>query len=83
MNNPQGTLSYREWQLKAAAKWNALSDGQKNNYVNAFKSEIESYKQHLAKWELKMVKQGHVDVVRNEALIEPVTKARKAKYGTE
>ena len=79
VKSPQGTSTYREWQLKTAAKWNALTDGQKEKYISAFKSESESYKQHLAKWELKMVKQGHVDVVRNEALIDPVPKARKSK----
>lgn len=72
---PRGKLTYREWQNLAAENWNKLSDEKKNTYTEAAKVEIAKYKQELAKWELKMVRQGHVDLVRNEALIElPITK---------
>ncbi len=80
---PRGEMTYREWQIKATEKWNSLSDAQKSEYMNQSRLELETYKRELGKWELKMVRLGHVDVVRSEALIEPQIKTRRAKQRSE
>lgn len=71
-------MTYKEWQLKATENWTKLSDVQKNKYMEATKADIEVYKRELAKWEMKMVRLGHEDVVRREALIEPQAKPRRS-----
>lgn len=68
-----------------AEKWSKLTDSEKNVYLSSAKIDIEKYKQELTKWEIKMVRQGHLDVVRNEALIEPNphTKVRRSRTTSE
>lgn len=62
--------TYRDWQKKIAAKWTEFSDKEKEKYVVASHSEYGRYKLEISKWEEEMVKQGNLDVVRQEALIE-------------
>lgn len=61
---------YREWQQKIADKWNKMSDAERKPYNDASHAEFAKYKQDIAKWELKMVRLGNIDLVREEALIE-------------
>lgn len=68
---PRGDLSYREWQRDAAVSWSKLSDEQKKQYNKQSSDGAVKYKQELAKWELKMIRMGNVDLVRSEALVEP------------
>lgn len=71
--------TFREFQLRAVEKWNALTFEQKEVYNEACRAENAAYKQEIAKWELKMVRLGNVDLVRASALIEApeVKKLRK------
>lgn len=60
-------------------KWNELSDDEKKAYNVGFANDIGKYKQDLAKWELKMIRLGNVDLVRQEALIETTKGKPSAK----
>lgn len=64
-------------------KWHALTDAKKKTYNDAFSSDLVKYRQELARWELKMIRLGNVDLVRQEALVEQPAKrkvgARKPK----
>lgn len=60
-------------------KWNELSDNDKKAYNTAFASDLVKYRQDLAKWELKMIRLGNVDLVRQEALIDPSKRKAIAK----
>jgi transcription factor A len=52
-------------------EWEKLSEEQKAPYVSQSKKLFEEYKREIQIWEEKMIRLGHIDVVRNEALIEP------------
>lgn len=67
----RGTQSFRDWQLSMGDKWEKLSEQQKSQYFTQYKKELEEYKHDIQVWEEKMIRLGHIDVVRNEALIEP------------
>lgn len=62
--------SYLEWQKKAGEKWNSLTDEQKKVYTDAAQPDFVKYRQELSKWELKMIRMGNTDLVREEAMIE-------------
>jgi hypothetical protein len=51
-------------------KWNSLPVEKKDAYNESCKAENVIYKQQLAKWELKMVRLGNVELVRQDALID-------------
>ncbi|XP_055680850.1 transcription factor A, mitochondrial [Lutzomyia longipalpis] len=80
--NPQKGAATREWLNEAAAKWTNLPQKTKDTYVQVSTANREKYQEELGKWEKQMVKQGHLDVVRQEALIEdrpPKPSKRSAK----
>jgi transcription factor A len=52
-------------------KWEKLSEQQKSQYLTQYRKALEEYKHDVQVWEEKMIRLGHIDVVRNEALIEP------------
>jgi hypothetical protein len=62
--------TFRQYQTRIVEKWNALPADKKEVYNEACKAETVIYKQDLAKWELKMVRLGNVELVRQDALIE-------------
>jgi transcription factor A, mitochondrial len=70
----RGNLTYREFQSKIVDDWKILPEAKKAAYNEAFKKENEKYKIALTQWELKMIRLGNTDLVRQEALIEPVHK---------
>jgi hypothetical protein len=74
-----GKENYREFQVKIAKDWNALPEDQKKPYNDASKQESVQYKQELAKWELKMIRLGHTDVVRNETLIDGMETPKRVR----
>lgn len=63
--------SYKEWHRKVCEKWARLSEDEKEEMKKQCKKEMEEYKQQISKWEEKMVRMGNIDVVRQEAMIEP------------
>ena len=64
---------------KVANEWNALPEEQKKPYNDAAKAETEVYKQELAKWELKMIRLGNLDLVRQAALVESEPKKSRGR----
>lgn len=59
-------------------KWNALTDAKKKTYNDAFTNDLVKYRQELARWELRMIRLGNVDLVRQEALVEQPAKRKPA-----
>uniref|UniRef100_B3NYX4 GG15368 n=1 Tax=Drosophila erecta TaxID=7220 RepID=B3NYX4_DROER len=71
-NTPQGAeQTYREWHQKTTAKWSRLSDSEKEVYMQESRKEMELYRKAISVWEEKMIRLGHIDVVRHGNLIDP------------
>lgn len=64
-------FSVQDWQLYMGNKWEKLSEQQKSKYLTHYRKALEEYKHDMQVWEEKMIRLGNIDVVRNEALIEP------------
>lgn len=64
-------FSVQDWQLQVGNKWEKLSEQQKSQYLTHYRKALEEYKHDIQVWEEKMIRLGNIDVVRNEALIEP------------
>ncbi|XP_034485438.1 transcription factor A, mitochondrial isoform X1 [Drosophila innubila] len=81
LNTPQTSQqTYREWHQKATAKWTRLSDEEKAVYLQESRKELDHYKKAISIWEEKMIRLGHIDVVRSGILIDPPEpKARKSQ----
>lgn len=60
----RGDLAYRDFQKKIVEEWKTMSDEKKQKYNDAFHAEAKEYKRELAKWELKMIRLGYVELVR-------------------
>ncbi|XP_023297483.1 transcription factor A, mitochondrial isoform X2 [Lucilia cuprina] len=72
MLTPQTTnQTFREWHQKATAKWGTLTDEQKHVYIMESRKELEKYKVEISLWEEKMIRLGHIDVIRHGNLIDP------------
>lgn len=70
--------------MKVAEEWKKLSDQQKKVYMDAAQADFVKYKEELTKWELKMVRLGNTDLVRESAMIErdPAKPKRMVKKPT-
>ncbi|KAH8354245.1 hypothetical protein KR084_004366 [Drosophila pseudotakahashii] len=84
-NTPQGSKqTYREWHQKTTAKWTRLSDSEKEVYMQESRKEMELYRKAISIWEEKMIRLGHIDVVRHGNLIDPPEpKTRKTQAAKE
>ncbi|XP_017959738.1 transcription factor A, mitochondrial isoform X1 [Drosophila navojoa] len=84
-NTPQTeNQTYREWHQKATAKWARLSDEEKAVYMSESRKELDQYKKNISIWEEKMIRLGHIDVVRHGNLIDPPEpKPRKLQAAKE
>nr|CAD7405159.1 unnamed protein product [Timema cristinae] len=69
--NLRGDTPFKIWQQKVSQEWESLPDEKKVQYLDKASHYWQSYIQELQLWEEKMIRLGHIDVVRNEALIEP------------
>ncbi|KAH8311766.1 hypothetical protein KR044_007974 [Drosophila immigrans] len=80
-NTPQtAQQTYRDWHQKATAKWTRLADDEKAVYLQESRKELDQYKKAISIWEEKMIRLGHIDVVRHGNLIDPPEpKARKSQ----
>nr|CAD7570606.1 unnamed protein product [Timema californicum] len=67
----RGDIPFKIWQQKMSQEWESLPDEIKVQYLDKASQYWQSYLQELQLWEEKMIRLGHIDVVRNEALIEP------------
>lgn len=70
---------FREFHQKIVQNWHEMPEEKRNAYNEASKAESVVYRQELAKWELKMVRLGNVDLVRQEALIEHENQPARGK----
>jgi len=75
--NDRGGLENKEFLKKMANDWNMLPEEKKKVYNDEAKAEGILYRQELAKWELKMIRLGNLDLVRQEALINSEVKTSK------
>ncbi|XP_016981496.1 transcription factor A, mitochondrial isoform X3 [Drosophila rhopaloa] len=84
-NTPQDPKqTYREWHQKTTAKWTRLPDSEKEVYMQESRKEMELYKKAITVWEEKMIRLGHIDVVRHGNLIDPPEpKTRKTQAAKE
>jgi hypothetical protein len=82
-NPRQPNQTHKEHIIAVADKWNKMPEDQKKTYSDAALSERNKYKQEIAKWELKMIRLGNIDLVREKTLIEersePKSRPRKPR----
>ena len=52
-----------------AKEWENISPSEKQKYDNDAKTVLEKYRSDMLKWEESMVRQGHLDVVRNKEVL--------------
>ncbi|KAH8383054.1 hypothetical protein KR009_006509 [Drosophila setifemur] len=80
-NTPQAPeQTYRDWHQKTTAKWSRLPDSEKEVYMQESRKELEIYRKAISVWEEKMIRLGHIDVVRSGNLIDPPEpKTRKSQ----
>lgn len=69
--------NYTQFIKKVSEQWSKLSDAEKKPYQDAFHKETAQYKEKLEKWETKMLKEGHLEVVRNPLLLDTPAKSTK------
>lgn len=76
----------QDWQVYMRNEWEKLHDEQKSSYMTRSGKSFEEYKREIQIWEEKMIRLGNIDVVRNEALIQPKrqgTNVSQRSRGTE
>ncbi|XP_046407738.1 transcription factor A, mitochondrial-like isoform X2 [Ischnura elegans] len=68
----------KEWVSKLGKEWSDMPPELKATYHRQFSSAMESHRRQIHEWEERMIRMGHIDLVRSEALIEPKVTSRKA-----
>ncbi|KAG5684219.1 hypothetical protein PVAND_013457 [Polypedilum vanderplanki] len=68
--------SYRDYIISVAEKWKNLPEDKKQVYIKASLKDHDAYKQEISKWELKMIRLGNTDLVREKSAIKDVSKPR-------
>lgn len=71
-------VKHKDWLKSVAKEWELLEEQEKENYVTRTKKELENYKFDLLNWEENMIRQGHIDVVRNKDLLETKPALRRS-----
>lgn len=66
----RGSKAFSQVRDDCVKEWKLMKPEDKNKYNEPVAKEFEIYKQELAKWELKMVRLGNTDLVREQAIIE-------------
>jgi transcription factor A, mitochondrial len=67
-----GSPTYREHQKTISEVWNKLSEAEKQPYFRSYQKDEELYKKALPVWEEKMIRAGHLDVIRQDVtMLEP------------
>ncbi|KAL5281567.1 TFAM family protein [Megaselia abdita] len=85
VTTPQSiSQTYRQWHAKATEKWTRMPEADKEAYILDARKDYETYKSQIKVWEEKMIKLGHMDVVRSDSLIDPPEpKPRKNPRNTQ
>ena len=60
-------------------EWKNLSEDIKEAYKKSSKVKDEIYKKELLEWEEKMIRNNHLDVIRNKELLENPPKKKYLK----
>ncbi|XP_015122488.1 transcription factor A, mitochondrial isoform X2 [Diachasma alloeum] len=63
-------MKFSDWLSIAAKEWNEAPADVKAKFENETKKLMEEYKKEMINWEEKMIKLGHIDVVRKQVLME-------------
>lgn len=69
--------------MACAKEWKKLNDQQKKVYIDAAAKDFVKYKQELTNWELKMVRLGNTDLVRDEAIVDKEPNKPKRRPNTK
>lgn len=69
--------------MACAKEWKKLNDQQKKVYIDAAAKDFVKYKQELTNWELKMVRLGNTDIVRDEAIVDKEPNKPKRRPNTK
>ncbi|XP_057340444.1 transcription factor A, mitochondrial-like isoform X2 [Microplitis mediator] len=70
MNTKDPSVKFSEWLGVIAKEWASLSPDKREKYETESKKLMEQYKNEMTQWEEKMIKMGHIDVVRRQVLLE-------------
>jgi len=75
-SKPGGGVGHAQEEIQTLAKrWQGLKEAEKDPFIDKYRKEAESYKTALLKWESTMLKQGNVDVVRQDHKPKPKHKS--------
>ncbi|XP_001603051.1 transcription factor A, mitochondrial [Nasonia vitripennis] len=64
------SLKYTDWVRQLAREWEMIPEERKDQYKEETKIALDKYKSDMLAWEESMIRQGHIDVVRNKELLE-------------
>lgn len=67
----RGDREFKEWLQECAKKWNAMTNEQKKPFVEEQKDSFKEYQIKMSAWEKEMIKLGNLDIVRQDALLDP------------
>lgn len=76
----RGDIPFKEWQLKVAEAWQQLPENEKEEYTKHSQRELAEYQEKLQEWEERMIRLGHIDIVRKEALIDSRDSTRETLH---
>lgn len=62
-------IPYKDVMIACKDEWHNMSQGDKDRYSKQYLKEKEEYDLALDKWEKKMIKEGHNDLVRQKTLL--------------
>lgn len=67
----RGNEEFKTWLQSCAKKWNSMTEEQKRPYIEEMKDNFKEYQLKMDAWEKEMIKQGNLDLVRQDALLDP------------
>jgi len=70
------SIKYSTWLSGIAKEWEQMPEGIKEEYKKHGEQELQRYRSDLLVWEESMLRQGHIDVVRNKELLDKTPKKK-------
>ncbi|XP_058805307.1 transcription factor A, mitochondrial isoform X2 [Phymastichus coffea] len=61
--------NYQAFLKEMSQEWKNMSDDLKQKYVMKTKAQMDKYKEEIMKWEERMIREGHLDVVRSKNIL--------------